>query len=629
MIGNPVRSLPLLAAVALLSSAVAAAPTPAPAPVRLNQLGLLADGPKTAILADRSRRPLEWRLVDPAGRVRASGRTAPFGPDRWSGEHVHRIDFGAFAEPGNGYRLTVARRSSRPFAVAADIYRRLPHDALAFFYHQRAGTPIEARLVGERWARPAGHMGERATCVSGADPSGNHWPGCAYSLDVTGGWYDAGDHGKYIVNGGITLWTLLNLHERGQLAGTAMFADGRARIPEAANGVPDLLDEARWEMEFFLRMQVPPGSRQRLPVGSTRAAKGLAFTDTDTSGMAHHKVADRRWTALPMLPHADPEPRQLFPPSTGATLNLAAVAAQCARIWSAVDAAFAQRCLAAAERAWAAAERNPHAYPIADFTGSGGYGDDDFSDEYYWAAAELLATTGKAKYRRAVERSPHWRSAIADGAGWNAVAPLGTITLALLPDAVGPAERARLRQSIRAAADRFLRERDQVGYAIPFAPASGWQWGSTSNLLNRAILLALARDFTGDARYRDGVIDVMDFILGRNPLDVSFVSGYGARPMRNPHHRFWAPSLDPKLPPPPPGALSGGPNSTNMADEVAAKLKGRCAPQACWVDHVHAFSLNEVAINWNAPLVWVSAWLAADGRPPPRVSARRRSASRS
>ncbi|HYG48374.1 MAG TPA: glycoside hydrolase family 9 protein, partial [Allosphingosinicella sp.] len=133
------------------------------------------------------------------------------------------------------------------------------------------------------------------------------------------------------------------------------------------------------------------------------------------------------------------------------------------------------------------------------------------------------------------------------------------------------------------------------------------------------MLLAIAHDLTGKRRYGDGVVDALDFILGRNPLDRSFVTGYGARPMLNPHHRFWARQADPRYPPPPPGALSGGPNNSMMTDEVAPSIKGKCAPQTCWLDDYRAFSLNEVAINWNAPLVWVSAW-AADrgGRPAPR-----------
>jgi len=194
------------------------------------------------------------------------------------------------------------------------------------------------------------------------------------------------------------------------------------------------------------------------------------------------------------------------------------------------------------------------------------------------------------------------------------------MTLALAPDRLPPPDRAALRGRIVAAADRFLGEEQQSGYRIPFA-GTDYVWGSNAVLLNRAMLMALADDFTGEARYRAGVVDVMDYLLGRNPLDRSFISGYGARPMANPHHRFWAHSLDPRLPPPPPGLVSGGPNSVSLrADAVGAALAGHCAPQMCWRDDIRAFSMNEVAINWNAPLVWVSAWLA---EPPPTPLASR------
>ena len=603
---------PILLAAALPFLAAAGEP----APVRLNQLGLLPDGPKKAVLAHPSKAPLGWRLVDSAGRTRATGRTAVFGDDLWSGEHVHRVDFSGFRKAGSGYRIVVGEAASRAFSISPGLYERLPSDALAYFYHNRAGTPIEARYVGRERARPAGHVGERATCVAGADSKGNRWPGCPYTLDVAGGWYDAGDHGKYVVNGGIAVWTLLNAWER---HARTRFADGRAAIPEAGNGVPDLLDEARWQVEFLLKMQVPDGTRLSVPVGQKQSVPGLVFSDIPASGMAHHKVADVRWTGLPLAPHEDKEKRQLFPPSTGATLNLAATAAQCARIWRKIDPVFARRCLEAAEKAWAAARRNPEVWAIADFTGSGAYGDSDHGDEFYWAAAELLATTGKPEYAAALRASPHFRAAAATAPGWNSVATLGTITLVTARTRLTSAETAALRASIRAGADAFLADARKVGYALPYAPEGGWPWGSTSSILNRAMLLAIAHDLTGKRRYGDGVVDALDFILGRNPLDRSFVTGYGARPMLNPHHRFWARQADPRYPPPPPGALSGGPNNSMMTDEVAPSIKGKCAPQTCWLDDYRAFSLNEVAINWNAPLVWVSAW-AADrgGRPAPR-----------
>lgn len=597
----------LLTAALALSSA--AAHSDSPQHIALNQLGFLPGSPKLAIMPHVAEAPVDWEVRDAAGRVVLRGRSQAQPRDPALGYYPHVIDLSALKAAGKGYRLAAADSASAPFAVSARLYRPLAHDALSYFYHNRAGTPILTRFAGgERWARPAGHPGERVTCFAGKDNRGNSWPGCDYVLDVTGGWYDAGDHGKYVVNGGIALWTLLNLHELQRAKGGApVFADGSHSIPEAGNGVSDLLDEARWEMEFLLAMQVPEGARLRVPVGQKTNQQPLVFTAIDAGGMAHHKIADEHWTGLPMRPDLDPETRYLYAPSTAATLNLAATAAQCARIWRGIDAAFSARCLKAARRAWAAAERNPQVYAVGDFDGSGGYGDSDVSDEFFWAAAELFATTGDAVFEKALRASPHFAAPIDKEPGWPSVAPLGKITLALVANSL------QQRRALIDVADRWSAEARTTSYRIPYA-SDRYAWGSNSNLLNRAIILALAAHWTGDARYSGHVVDVMDYLLGRNPLGRSFVSGYGARPMRNPHHRFWAHQIDPTYPQPPPGALSGGPNNTSSPrdDEPIAPPKG-CAPQMCWVDDARSFTTNEVAINWNAPLVWVAAWLDATG----------------
>ena len=584
--------------------------------IRFNQLGFQPHGPKRAIVAHTSRAPLPWRLVAANGETVARGETVVFGVNAGSGEHVHQVDFSRYQGSGSGYRLIVGDQTSRSFSIDATLFDRLKHDALAYFYHNRSGIPIEAKYIGDaKWARPAGHVREIARCFNGRDQRGIEWPGCDYTLETTGGWYDAGDHGKYVVNAGISVWKLLNNYERTRRLDAdspAQFADGEASLPERGNGVNDLLDEVRWELEFLLRMQAPEGAKLKMPRVSGRAG-GAGSVELDISGMAHHKVHGLHWTPFPSAPHEDRSERFLYPPSTTATLNLAATAAQCARIWRNIDPEFSQRCLRAAKRAYAAARRHPDLLPVGGFDGGGDYGDRDASDEFYWAAAELFLSTGEAEYAQALRESPHFLAApTADGDGdisWGQVRTLGTISLVTVPNCLGKEELAQARANLIAAADNYLRQASEEGYAIPYS-ADAYPWGSNSAVLNRAIVLGIAYDLTGKTIYRDRVVDALDYVLGRNPLDQSYVSGYGARPMRNPHHRFWAHQKNESFPPPPPGALSGGPNSSSMIDPVAKQMKGTCLPQTCWRDDADAYALNEVAINWNAPLVWVAAFLA-------------------
>jgi len=594
-----------IAAIALAAILLIAADQPPQPAIRINQIGFQPGGIKQAIVANPSTTALPWSVADANGAVVAHGQTKVFGKDEASGDLVHQADLSGIAGPGD-YRLTVGGNTGRPFVVSPDVYGPVARAALNYFYQTRAGTPIEARFAGGKaWARPAGHPHEIVSCFQGADENHTVWPGCgAYTRDVTGGWYDAGDQGKYVVNGGISLWTLQNLWEVEQsLPADKRFTAGRELVPNQDKLDP-LLVEARWEMDFLLAMQVPDGTHMQLPVGRYGWNARMALTDLDASGMAHHKVADAHWTGLPTPPQSDTQPRLLYPPTTGATLNLAATAAQCARIWKTIDPVYSARCLAAATRAFDAAVRNPAVF-TGNFTGSGGYGDNDMADEFYWAAAELFATTHDAVYGEVLHRL-HYFTDPAQEPGWPSTASLGTITLAITAGALDPKEQAAQRALIVAAADSYLADEARSGYHLPYA-STNYGWGSNSGLLNRAMLLGLAARFTGQARYRDGMIDVMDYLLGRNPLDQSFISGFGTRPMKNPHHRFWAHSLDAHLPPPPPGVVSGGPNG-HPADDIARAM-GPCAPQRCWKDDARAYSLNEVAINWNAPLVWVAAYL--------------------
>lgn len=592
--------------------------------VRLNQTGYLTTSPKRATIATDETEPITWTLFDATDTAVASGSTIVYGLNTASAEFVHIAEFSAYQTVGVDYTLEVVGERSHPFDIGNDIYSQMRSDALAYFYHNRSGIELTMPYAGgEQWTRPAGHVGAapnqgdlNVPCFDQVDNEGTQWYGCNYTLSPVGGWYDAGDHGKYVVNGGISLWTMFNQYERAhhlEWVDETAYADGRMNIPENSNGVPDILDEARWQMEFILAMQAPVGGvfSYTMPGGTV--------TPVLVEGMAHHKIADQNWTGLALAPHEDPQPRYLYPPSTAATLNLAATAAQCTRIFADIDAAFAAQCLAAAETAWDAAVANPAIYARNNFTGSGPYDDTDVSDEFYWAAVELYITTGGREYARALKQSPHFltipatfdeNGVVTDSAlFWQQVAGLGTISLSLVPSQAPQPIIQMARDSIIEVADGYVAARDSEGYLLPYSPGDQYPWGSNSNLINNALILGLAYDYTGDDVYFNTVTDAMDYILGRNPNDKSYVSGYGERPLLNPHHRFWANQLDETFPSAPPGAMSGGPNSGLEDPHAQTVFPDGCPAQKCFVDHIDSWSTNEITINWNAPFAWVTAFL--------------------
>ncbi len=355
--------------------------------VRVNQVGYLPAGPKNATLVTDATEKLPWQLKDGRGRVVRTGWTVPRGVDASSGQNVHSVDFGSYRGRGAGFTLTADGETSHPFEIDATAYERLRLDSAKYYYTQRSGVEIREDLR-PGYGRPAGHVGVAPNQGDGAVPCR---PGeCDYTLDVTGGWYDAGDHGKYVVNGGISTWELLSTYERAEHARTG---------PAAQAGRPD----AGHPRE---RQQGPRPPR-RGPLGGGVPAEDAGARRRAAGGMAHHKIHDEQWTGLPLLPSDDPQKRELHPPTTAATLNLAATAAQAARLYRPYDKAFADRALAAARTAWAAALAHPDRLADPDDgIGGGAYPDTTVSDEFYWAAAELYLTTGEREFKDHVLNSP-------------------------------------------------------------------------------------------------------------------------------------------------------------------------------------------------------------------------------
>jgi endoglucanase len=580
--------------------------------VRVNQFGYLPDGPKRATIVTDAKDPLPWQVKDASGAVVLEGMSTPRGFDSPSGTRVHTVDFGALQKAGDGFVLSADGETSYPFSVKPGIYRELLVDALSYFYPVRSGIDIDEKIAGKGYGRPAGHAGAPDTeSINQGDNDvpcqdedtsrrvyGAPWT-CDYRLNVAGGWYDAGDHGKYVVNGGISVAQLLMTYERAKLKGgesLALLGDGTIRIPETGNGVPDVLDEARWHLEFMLKMIVPEGD--------------------PLAGMVHHKIHDNEWTGLPLMPDIDPKTRELHRPSTAATLNLSAVAAQGARLYRDFDPAFADKLLEAAQSTWKAALAHPDIYATARDGRSGGgpYHDYDVKDEFYWAAAELFITTGDQAYYDFLKGSPHWAGEAfrPEGFDWGHVEALGRLQLATVPNKLPEAELKAVRDSVVVAADRFAAKTAAQAFGHPYAPRSvTYDWGSNHLIIQNAIVMATAYDLTGDRKYRDAAIEAVDYLLGRNPLNLSYITGYGTAYAKNQHSRWYAASLNPDMPHPPKGSLAGGPNS-GIQDPTAQRLfrvQG-CAPATCYVDAIQSWATNEITINWNAALSQFAAFLA-------------------
>lgn len=577
-------------------------------PIRLTQVAVRPGRTIIGIVETDAVGPLRWQLVTAENEVLARGESEPQGLDKSSGSAVHRIEAGANAQRDRGIRLVVEGiGQSHPFDIADDAYTSLKYDALNYFYQNRTAEPILAQFAGgQEWDRPAGHPTEVLSCFAGTDLNGVEWPGCDYTLDVAGGWYDAGDHSKYVVNSAVSVWTLQHAYETGARG----FEDGRVAIPEAGNGMNDLLDEARENLDYMMSMQAPEGARAPVALGDySDDPSKIVPVVIDVSGMAHHKSGDVRWAGFPMLPSDNDIPRVLHAPSVTATLGLAATTAQCARIYREIDTAYADECLTAARRAYRAAKRTPDAYSYNNFTGTGPYDSVDPRGEFYWAAVELALTTGEQRY---LDEALAARGRLSQyplpgdrEVSWNDTQVLGTIALARFAD--DPALRAEATAAVRATADAYLSQRAGEAYAIPFGKST-WSWGSMGELSNRGLLLGTAYDLTGDVQYRDGALDLLDYILGRNPMGVSYVSGYGENAMRAPHHRHWAGAQYDGFPLPPPGAISGGPNSRTIDGPVTKAIAEFCTGPTCWVDHTDGYEVNEVCINWQAAFFWLTSW---------------------
>jgi len=559
----------LCACAALLATGTA----DAAAGIEVNQLGFLPSAQKLAVVpaaaGDR------FQVTDAAsGKAVFTGSLGPAATWDASGERVRIADFSRLLTAGT-YRIRIeGLPDSPPFAIADDAYRALDAGALHAYTLQRAGVALDARVAGA-YARAAGHPDDKVlvheSAASAKRPAGT-------VIASPKGWYDAGDYNKYIVNSGISTYTLLAAYEHFP----AWFDKLALHVPESGNGMPDILNEALWNLDWMATMQ-----------------------DPDDGGV-YHKLTNKTFDGM-VMPDRATAPRYVVQKTTAAALDFAAVMATASRVLAPFDAQApgrSQRYLKAAEAAWRWAQRHPTTtYRQPPDIATGKYDDEVLDDEFSWAASELYIATGKDEYRpRALAAAP----AVQRAPGWNEVRPLGWISLAQqrarLPH---PGDADAARRQILAAADTLLAHRQASPVRLAL-DTSDFVWGSNAVALNQAMMLVQAYRITNKSDYLDAAQSALDYTLGRNPLGMSYVTGFGARSPMHPHHR---PSVADGIAAPVPGWLVGGPNPGQQDRKDCRVSYAANAPALSYLDDACSYASNEVAINWNAPLVYVAAAL--------------------
>ncbi len=563
--------------------------------IRVNQLGYLPGRPKHATLISDAQDPIPFTIRDRHGIAVFTGLSEPWlvQPEPTSGLKVHVVDFSNLNMAETGFQIEADGQCSHPFEITSRLYDMLAADALRFFYLMRSGTPL-VDSVAPGYGRPAGHVGRPPNrgdleVPAWTGPEAQQlYPGwrCEGTFDVSGGWYDAGDYGKYVTSGAIAVWQLLSTLELLPRAG---------RVPR--DGFADMIKtECRWQLDWLLRMQVPTGDR--------------------LAGMAFHRVHGTVWSPMPGWAHEDPTERVVHRPSTAATLQLAAVAAQGARLLRAGDPAYAGTLLAAARVAYQAAQRHPGLLAPDDHArfGGGPYSDDRLEDDFYWAAAELWLATGEDAYREHLASSDQHGADAFDMTGFDfdRVTAPARLDLALVGNDL--IDHQQVVESVRLGADRLLELQREQPWGQPYAPTEGWDWGSNGRILNNLVVMGVAHLVSGSSRYADAVAVGLDYILGRNALGQSYITGYGTDFSCHQRTRQFGHDLDPALPPPPRGALAGGANSRPAPDfPYDSRLLG-LPPQCCYLDEPTSEVTNDVCIRWNAPLTWIATYLSiADG----------------
>lgn len=566
------RAVPHQKVTSLLSAFAAVLALPAAEPtlaIKVDQVGYAPKAPKVAVVTAFGPDFLVKRAKD--GVKVFEGTLTKAVADKDTGDSVSQADFSALTAPGEYFIEVPGVGRSFAFSVKPDVFRDTYYLTARAFYGQRCGTPVDLGSGLEEFHYGPCHLHGEFHPSSGKTGR----------KDNVGGWHDAGDYGRYVVNSSISV---ANLMWAWDLYGTKLKAIS-LHIPESGKAAPDLLGETRWNLEWMLKMQ---------------DADGGVFHKQTSEGFIGFVPPDKD-TTISYVVGTGSEPFK----STCATADFAASMALAARVYRPFNPDFAKEALKAAEKAWSWAQAHPNVTfknPKGVMTGE--YGDDQCGDELLWASAELWRTTGKKEYNTYF--LSHWSSfkeslKVMTAENWREVAPMALWAYAISNrKGADAAVIAEIKKTTVEAASAMAAQTQANPYHVSLL-TKDYAWGSTSVAASYGIELMIADRFSPNPAFRSAAADNLHYLLGRNTFCTSFVTAVGSHSYSHPHHRPSANTSKPW-----PGLLSGGPNSGRQDPELQ-KLPKDTLPARCWVDSQGSWASNEIAINWQSALVLLLA----------------------
>lgn len=537
--------------------------------IYVNQVGYHTSGKKRAL----STKPCNFQIIRTSDSKCVYDGVASLGKyDATAKEEVFAIDFDEVEENGEFYILAGDRDKSVCFNIQDELYKDVLKDSLKCLYYQRCGIDLEEKYAGE-YVHPACHL--KPSIMLEDYINETEYP---MEYDMSGGWHDAGDYGRYVSAGAVAVGHLLYAFD----LFPNKFED-ELNIPESGNGIPDILNECYYELSWMLKMQ-------------------------DADGGVHHKLTAFRHPDF-IMPQEDDDSFLIFPVSSVSTADFAAVMALASRIYKNYMPEFAETALDAARlSAWWLSEHDMVPFNNPEGCNTGEYDDNDDIDERLWAYAELVRSDeeNRKKYLKRFNETSSKYNGVPDF-GWTDVSGMAFVSVLTEKELFSEKLCERYEKILFDEADRLLELIENNGYMLAMEE-DDFVWGSNMVVLNRGMLFSLADILSDDNenKYRDGVLAHLDYIFGRNALDTSYVTGYGEHAFKNPHARV---TERDGIDAPMPGWVSGGPFKTPCDPIALEKIPKGSAPMKCYVDDVRSYSTNEITIYWNTPLIFLCAYL--------------------